>query len=141
MWATANRGVSIGVGFAVLTLLALAGGCGSSSGTMGAGGPTGAAGTNATAGRGGTTGVAGTIGAAGRGGTSGGAGNAGSGGAPMPSAGCNSTAARTSGRFTIDVAGTQREYIIKLPANYDASHPYKIVFMFHGAMYSAQRVA
>jgi poly(3-hydroxybutyrate) depolymerase len=55
--------------------------------------------------------------------------------------GCGSTAARASGRFTIDVAGTQREYIIKLPANYDANRPHKLLFTFHGAMYSAQTVA
>jgi hypothetical protein len=41
-------------------------------------------------------------------------------GAPVPSAGCSSTAAPVqSGRFTIDVGGTAREYILELPESYD----------------------
>jgi poly(3-hydroxybutyrate) depolymerase len=46
-----------------------------------------------------------------------------------------------SGRFMIDAAGTMREYIIKLPAAYDSTRPYKLIFTFHGRMYSAQTVA
>jgi poly(3-hydroxybutyrate) depolymerase len=46
-----------------------------------------------------------------------------------------------SGRFMIDVGGTMREYIIKLPAAYDPTRPYRLIFTFHGRMYSAQSVA
>ena len=58
-----------------------------------------------------------------------------------PSAGCNSTTTRASGRFTIDVSGTSREYILTQPANYDASHPYRLIVAFHGGKYDAQSVA
>jgi poly(3-hydroxybutyrate) depolymerase len=124
---------------------------GASGGVAGAGGP---AGSNGAAGAGGATGaagVAGTPGAAGspaRGGSTGTAGHggatgtAGGGGDVVPSAGCGTTASTpTSGRYTIDVSGTAREYIIKMPAGYDPSHPYRLIFALHGRMYSAQTVA
>jgi polyhydroxybutyrate depolymerase len=102
----------------------------------------GTGGTSAGTGEGGTTsgGNAGsaTGGNAGSGGT---AGNAGSGGAGTPSGGCRAGGSPTSGRFTIDVGGTQRDYIIKLPADYDPMHPYRLVLAFHGRMYDAQSVA
>jgi poly(3-hydroxybutyrate) depolymerase len=59
----------------------------------------------------------------------------------MPSAGCtSSTTTPTSGRFTIDASGTSREYIIKIPANYDPRRPYRLVIAFHGAQYDAASV-
>jgi polyhydroxybutyrate depolymerase len=63
------------------------------------------------------------------------------GAAAKPSAGCNSTTAPASGHATIDVSGTSREYILTLPANYDASHPYRLILAFHGGKYDAQSVA
>jgi polyhydroxybutyrate depolymerase len=62
-------------------------------------------------------------------------------GAPVPSAGCSSTAAAASGRFTIDVAGNPREYILALPENYDATRPYRLVFTWHPGGGSAQGTA
>ena len=59
----------------------------------------------------------------------------------MPSAGCGATSSPESGRFTIDVDGTAREYILKLPADYDPSTPYALIFAWHGRMYSADWVA
>jgi polyhydroxybutyrate depolymerase len=61
-------------------------------------------------------------------------------GAPVPSLGCGAAAA-ASGRFTIDVAGTPREYILALPDDYDASRPYRLVFTWHPGGGSAQGTA
>ena len=77
-------------------------------------------------------------------GASGGSGTSGSGGlGGTPSTGCNSAQVPMNGRFTIDVAGTVREYILKLPADYDVTMPVarRLIFAFHGARYSAQTVA
>lgn len=45
-----------------------------------------------------------------------------------------------SGRFTIEVDGLSREYILKLPAPYDPSRPYPLIFGWHGRMYDAEWV-
>ena len=74
----------------------------------------------------------------------GGSGTSGSGGlGGTPSTGCSSAQVPMNGRFTIDVAGTEREYILKLPADYDVTMPLhrRLIFAFHGARYSAQTVA
>jgi poly(3-hydroxybutyrate) depolymerase len=60
--------------------------------------------------------------------------------AAVPSAGCGKTAP-ASGRATIDVSGTSREYILKLPDGYEATHPYRLIFGFHGAKYDDNWVA
>jgi poly(3-hydroxybutyrate) depolymerase len=126
----------------------------SGGGAGGGAGATAGRGGNAAGGRGGATGTAGAVGTAGaaggRGGNAGSAGSAGttgsagasgSGGASMPSAGCSSTGgAPASGHYTIDASGTMREYIIKLPSSYDAHHPYRLIFAFHGMMYDAASV-
>jgi poly(3-hydroxybutyrate) depolymerase len=139
-----------------------AAGAGGSAGAS-AGGGAGAGGTTSAAGAGGVTSVgaggasAGGAGAAAAGGTSatggagatgggagatgGGAGGAaGAGAGATPSKGCG-TAAPAGGQATIDVAGTTREYILTLPSSYDASHPYRLVFAWHGRMYDAASVA
>jgi polyhydroxybutyrate depolymerase len=59
-----------------------------------------------------------------------GSGTAGSGGV-SPGMGCGSTSPLASGRATIDVGGTMREYILKVPDGYDASKPYKLIFGWH----------
>jgi len=46
-----------------------------------------------------------------------------------------------SGRFNITVSGASREYILKLPDNYDATHPYRLMFGWHGHMYDDNWVA
>jgi poly(3-hydroxybutyrate) depolymerase len=66
--------------------------------------------------------------------------SSGTGAIAKPSAGCNSTNAPASGLATIDVSGTVREYILTLPAQYDPSHPYRLIFAFHGGKYNAQSV-
>jgi polyhydroxybutyrate depolymerase len=63
------------------------------------------------------------------------------GGAPVPSAGCGSAAAVQSGRFTIDVAGAPRQYILELPDDYDASVPHRLIFAWHWRGGTAQQVA
>ncbi len=92
-------------------------------------------------------GAAGTA-AAGRGGNAGsvtgsggsGTGVAGTGGGAMASTGCGTANPPASGRYTIDVAGTAREYIIKVPAGYSNQRPYRLIFAFHGGMYDAASV-
>jgi len=77
------------------------------------------------------------------GGSSGsGSGNAGSGsGGEKASAGCGAAKAPMSGRFEIDVAGTTREYILAVPSDYDANHPYRLIFGWHPLGGSAEQVA
>jgi poly(3-hydroxybutyrate) depolymerase len=60
---------------------------------------------------------------------------------PVPSAGCGSTAPVESGRFTLDVAGTPRDYILELPEGYDENRPYRVVFGWHPRGGSAEQVA
>ena len=100
-----------------------AAGTGGSAGAPGAG-VGGASGGNPGAGGRGTGGSTGTAGTSGVGGATGG-------GATMPSAGCGKPAALMNGVATISVAGTARQYTLKLPDNYDQNHPYKLIFGFH----------
>jgi poly(3-hydroxybutyrate) depolymerase len=122
------------------------GNAGSGGGVAGASGSAGASGNagSGPAGRGGSTaGAGGSTGArGGSGGSTGGGGSAGgAAGGAMPSAGCTSaTGTPASGRFMIDASGMQREYIIKIPAGYDRTHPYRLIFAFHGRMYDAESV-
>jgi len=52
--------------------------------------------------------------------------------APLASsAGCGKAPALSSGNQTIQSSGQNRSYIIRLPANYDSNHPYRLVFGFH----------
>jgi poly(3-hydroxybutyrate) depolymerase len=46
-----------------------------------------------------------------------------------------------SGRSSLSVSGTMREYILKLPDNYDPEHPYKLIFGFHARGGNATQVA
>jgi polyhydroxybutyrate depolymerase len=124
------------------------GAAGSASG--GAGNTSGGAG-NASGGAGNASGGAGNA-SGGAGNASGGAGNASggnpsaggstNGGAddPMPSTGCGKTAP-ASGRASIDVAGTMREYILALPENYAPEKAYRLIFTWHAWGGSAQGTA
>jgi polyhydroxybutyrate depolymerase len=47
------------------------------------------------------------------------------------SAGCGKDPSLQSGSGTIDVDGTSREYILKIPDGYDPAVPYKLVFGLH----------
>ena len=62
-------------------------------------------------------------------------------GAPVPSLGCSAAAAAASGRFTIDVAGTPRDFILALPDDYDPARPYRLIFTWHPGGGSAQGTA
>ena len=92
------------------------------------------------AGKSGDTATSGGAAVAGMAGNTNEAGGGGLGG--TPSLGCISQQLPTSGHFTLDVAGTQREYILKLPAAYDVTHPtaYPLFVLLHGRMFSAQTV-
>lgn len=116
---------------------------GSGQGTPGGAGPSGGVGaSSASSGSDGTAGTAsgaavaaaGTSAAGGSDGAGGGAvgGRAGTGGAGAGlSAGCNTPTTLTSARASIDVAGTMREYVLKIPSDYDPSKPYKLIFGWH----------
>jgi polyhydroxybutyrate depolymerase len=117
-------------------LLPLAGCGASSSRGSGSGGTGGLAGDSGAAGSAGSSG--GTGGLAGDSGAAGSAGG-GTGGSPAdPSPGCTATTPPAGGHDTIDVSGTEREYILSLPPTYDPRHPYPLVIAFHGGQYNAQ---
>ncbi|WP_437667011.1 alpha/beta hydrolase family esterase [Sorangium sp. So ce1182] len=117
------------------------------SGTSGSGATGGSSATGSPSTTGGpSAGVGGSGGrpASGEGGA-GGAGAAGTGsvgaGGETQSAGCGSATAPTSGRFSIDVGGATREYILALPDDYDPSHAYRLIFAWHPRGGSAEQVA
>jgi polyhydroxybutyrate depolymerase len=62
-------------------------------------------------------------------------------GAPVESDGCGSTEDVASGRFTVDVAGNSRDYILALPEDYDPARPYPLVFTWHPGGGTAQGTA
>ncbi len=127
----------------------------SDGGRTGTGGRTGLGGSADSGGRSGNGGAgaqggAGSSGSGGKpdaaagGGAGAGSGGAGAGGtsgaAPVPSAGCGKDPP-ASGRQSITAGGTTRELILDLPDPYDKTHPYRLIFGFHGAKYSAEWVA
>ena len=117
------------------------GGAAASGGSPGGGGRSAATSSGGVSGSAGATGTAGGSGNAGRSGGSGSggaaAGGSSGGQAPAkPSAGCMAATAPTAGRTMIDVSGTKREYILTLPAGYDAHHPYPLIVAFHGGQYN-----
>jgi polyhydroxybutyrate depolymerase len=120
-------------------------GLGGSGGLAGSGGASGSsAGQVATAGDGGTAGGAagaGMGGKAGAGGSAGatGGGSGGSGGA-VRSGGCGK-AAPASERYSIDVDGSMREYLLAVPDDYDPERAYPVVFAWHPLGGSAQQTA
>jgi poly(3-hydroxybutyrate) depolymerase len=60
---------------------------------------------------------------------------------PGMSPGCGKAMFPASGMYNIDVDGTQRMFIIKLPNDYDANKPYKLVFAWHFRGGSASGIA
>ena len=119
-------------GYAVIAFAFLLGCSGTESsspvgnGGTGMGGSTTAAGTSSIGGAGGSkaTGVASATGASSS--TGGASGTTGCGMTNYP-APCSTSGSPCS----IDVGGTARQYYVKLPSNYDASHAYPLVFEFH----------
>jgi poly(3-hydroxybutyrate) depolymerase len=68
-----------------------------------------------------------------------------SGGGTQPSAGCGKTPTLKSSSSspnynTITSGGKTRQYLLRLPANYDNNHPYRLILGFHGATGSARDV-
>lgn len=111
-----------------------AGAAGSAGNAGGAAGDAGASSGGASAGTagGGAGGGGGTAGGdAGNGGAGAGAGGSGGAGDAVPSAGCNQPRALQDGNLTISSGGQNRQYHVKTPDNYDQSHPYRVIFMFH----------
>jgi poly(3-hydroxybutyrate) depolymerase len=58
----------------------------------------------------------------------------------MPSTGCGK-APPASNRYSMDVSGTMREFILAVPQNYDPMRPYRLVFAWHPLGGSAQQTA
>ncbi|WP_428243441.1 RICIN domain-containing protein [Gynuella sp.] len=58
-----------------------------------------------------------------------------------PSAGCGNVPSLSSGRHSIYVNGARREYILDVPANYDMSKPYRLIFGWHWLGGNASNVA
>jgi poly(3-hydroxybutyrate) depolymerase len=56
------------------------------------------------------------------------------------SAGCGKTPTIKNQQYTMQVNGKQREYIMKLPDNYDQDHPYRLVFLWHQRGGSATKI-
>jgi poly(3-hydroxybutyrate) depolymerase len=54
-----------------------------------------------------------------------------SGAAVVSSAGCGKTPALRSGSYSLTSSGTNRTYILRVPANYDQNHPYRLIFGLH----------
>jgi polyhydroxybutyrate depolymerase len=138
------------------------GGASSSGGSSTGGSSTGGSGTGGSASGGSASGGRATGGSAtggsGSGGRSSGGGRGGSvmgsGGSPggtggssggpggaMMSAGCGMTGAPTSNTYTINVGGTNRTYILKVPTPYDANKAYKLIVAYHWLNGTAQNVS
>jgi poly(3-hydroxybutyrate) depolymerase len=56
------------------------------------------------------------------------------------SPGCGAADPLVSGDFSIEVAGTEREYVLDVPSDYDANQPYRLVFVWHPLGGSASQV-
>lgn len=57
------------------------------------------------------------------------------------SEGCGAETFPAAGTKSIDVDGTAREYIVRLPQSYDPNRPYRLVFAWHGLGGSAAMMA
>lgn len=107
-----------------------ASGSSSASGSSGSGGAAGGGG--ATMGGGATVGGGGNSAGAGGMAGSGGGGAIGLKNAPVKSKGCGQAlGALTTGSHMITSSGSQREYTIDIPADYDKDKPYRLFFTFH----------
>ena len=130
-----------------------------SSGGVGSGGQPGTGGTGGHIGSGGVSAVGGTSTDGGRSGTGGATtggqlGNGGStiagsidggtsSGAAGPSAGCGKTPTLQNSPGTTknyNKVASGRQYILRLPDNYDNNHPYRLILSYHWATGSASQV-
>jgi polyhydroxybutyrate depolymerase len=112
---------------------------GAGGATSGAGGAAGGKAGSGGAGAGGK-GAGGAAGQAGSSGTGGSMSGAGGSGGAMSSTGCGK-APPASNRYTIDVSGAMREYILNVPSDYEQTKPYRLVFAWHPLGGSAQQTA
>lgn len=80
-----------------------------------------------------TAGSAGASGSAGAGGTDG--------DGDHKSAGCGKTRTLQDGKHMVQSGGAQRSYALRVPNDYDSSHPYRLMLGFHGATDSSASVA
>jgi poly(3-hydroxybutyrate) depolymerase len=147
--AAGTGGTVAGVGGAATGGTSAGTGSGATGGTPAGAGGAATGGTSAGTGSGATGGIsagrggaaaggraAGTGGAAGAGGGNTGGqatgGSAGAGGDPVPSAGCGKTPSLMSGDGqSISVSGSNRTFNLDLPADYDNTHPYRLIVAYH----------
>jgi poly(3-hydroxybutyrate) depolymerase len=118
---------------------------GGASGAAGTGGSAGAAGAAGAAGSsgaasGGAAGAGGAAGSSGAGGGAAGSAGAGGGNGAVKSAGCGKTRTLMNGRRTIQSNGN-REFILRVPDNYDNNRPYRLIFAYHWRSGNANQVA
>jgi polyhydroxybutyrate depolymerase len=78
------------------------------------------------------------IGGGGSGGS--GAGGAAGGSQAKTSPGCGSSTPLKSGNFTETINGTNRKWMLDVPSNYDASKPYRLIFVWHQLSGSGSQV-
>ena len=57
------------------------------------------------------------------------------------SSGCGSTMGPKSNTYMINAAGKDRTYILKVPDNYDANRPYRLILSYHPLGGTAQQIA
>src|SRR5688572_16537684 len=120
------------------------GGAGNTGGLAGGVGPGGApaggspaGGSSPDGGKGGASAGAGGVssGGGGKGGEAnggkGGSGGGSGGSQGKASPGCGSASPLKSGNFTEMIDGTSREFVVDVPSNYDASKPYRLIFVWH----------
>jgi len=92
----------------------------------------GGAGTGAAATGGSTSSGTGKGGSATGGSTSNGTAAGGSGGSQgSVSAGCTASTPLKTGNFTESISGTTRKWMLDVPTNYDATKPYRLIFVWH----------
>lgn len=123
---TASGGSLIGSGGTVSSggALGSGGGATASGGSFAAGGGTAAGGMTAAGG----DAAAGGMTAAGGGSASGGGG---SGDDTVRSSGCDQARTLKDGNLTMMSGGQNRQYHLRTPPNYDNTHAYRVIFMFH----------
>jgi polyhydroxybutyrate depolymerase len=106
-----------------------AGTAGSSS--SGAGASSGGAGGTTAAGGAASGGTAGRGGGSNGGTTAGGSGGSAGGSQTTTSPGCGSATPLKTGNFTESINGVDRKWMLDVPSNYDASKPYRLIFVWH----------
>lgn len=128
-----GTGGSIGTGGAPSTGGSSSGGGSASGGATGTGGD-----ANGTGGGDGASGGASGTGGSGSGGADG---SGGGGSGDTKSAGCGKSRTLMNGRKTISSGGMNREYILRVPDNYDSNKPYRLIMAYHWLSGNANQVA